>query len=114
MNFAPQQQHTRLHQANAQTEHGGIINVILSHNNNYDVFYKLANAFMRSSLFCKNFNIMYVCNIVDMLVNLERSLFGKSLLLNGLINFLIANSDGNTLQHKMLANVLSVMLTKYY
>lgn len=57
---------------------------------------------------------MTACNLINSLINFELNMFGKSLLLNGFVNFCIANSDGVTIQHKMLTNVLSFLLEKYY
>ena len=78
---------------------------------NYEMFYNLANKVLHNSLFSNSLN---VCAIVDTLINIERRVFHKSFLLNGLVNFLIANSDGHTVQHLMFTALLSTLLNKYY
>ncbi|AGA16174.1 hypothetical protein [Thysanoplusia orichalcea nucleopolyhedrovirus] len=81
---------------------------------NHDKFYEYAIAFVNTSVFKNNLSLINVCNVMDLLINFERNMFGKSLLLNGLVNFCITNSDGATVQHKMLTSVLSFLLSKYY
>jgi hypothetical protein len=78
---------------------------------NHRMFYTLADKLMRNSLVSNGAN---VCAIVDTLIGIERCVFNKSFLLNGIMNFLIANSDGETVQHKMFTTLLSTLLNKYY
>ncbi|UZE89799.1 hypothetical protein [Parapoynx stagnalis nucleopolyhedrovirus] len=80
----------------------------------YNIFYKLANKFLHTNLLYENNTVTSLCMMIDVLVQFERNMFGKSLLLNGLMNFLLINSDGNTIQHILLQNLLGLMLTKYY
>ncbi|AKN81075.1 hypothetical protein [Lonomia obliqua multiple nucleopolyhedrovirus] len=97
---------SRLHRVNAQIQQNGLNSLFF---NNSHIFYKLTNI-----LFTNSGSVANLCSTIDTLVQLERTVYGKSLLLNGIMNFLITNSDGNMLQNKIFVNVLSVMLTKYY
>ncbi|AAD10304.1 unknown [Choristoneura fumiferana multiple nucleopolyhedrovirus] len=53
-------------------------------------------------------------NLFDLVVTVERNMFKKSLVLNGLVNFCICNGDGFTVQHQLLNRVLEVLIEKYY
>ncbi|QCF61030.1 ac19 [Troides aeacus nucleopolyhedrovirus] len=102
---------TRLHCSNA---HAKQTLATLFANRNHSSFYEYAIAFVSTLLFKNNLNLMNACNLINLLINFELNMFGKSLLLNGFVNFCIANSDGITIQHKMVTNVLSFLLEKYY
>nr|AFS52009.1 DekiORF132 [Dendrolimus kikuchii nucleopolyhedrovirus] len=102
----------RLDRANAQTRQNLLS--LLAAAGSQRSFYEMATACLYTILFNENYEQLHLCKLVIALINLERNVFGKSLLLNGLTNFLIANSDGATLQHTILANVLSVILNTYY
>jgi hypothetical protein len=97
----------------AQIIQDATLNVLLKLEN-YNIFYTLANKFLHTNLLCKNNTITSLCMMIDVLVQFERNMFGKSLILNGIMNFLLVNSDGNTIQHVILQNILGQMLTKYY
>ncbi|USC25871.1 hypothetical protein [Palpita vitrealis nucleopolyhedrovirus] len=81
---------------------------------NHDKFYNYAIAFVNASVVKNNCNVLNMCNVINMFIDFERNMFGKSLLLNGLVNFCISHSDGDAIQHKLLTNVLGFLLTKYY
>ncbi|AVA31199.1 ac19 [Oxyplax ochracea nucleopolyhedrovirus] len=99
----------RLDWTNAQTQQNVI--AFLNNSNNHETFCKIAKMLINACLFCQNNTLI---NFIDTLIKLERNMFGKSLLLNCFVNFLINNSDGITLQHAIYTNVLSDLLVKYY
>jgi hypothetical protein len=103
----------RPHRTAVQTIQGDSLKFLFV-SNNYNIFYKLAYKFAHANLLCENYTFSSLCTIIDALVNFERVMFGKSLLLNGLMNFLLLNSDGSTLQHILLQNILGQLLNKYY
>ncbi|ABL75963.1 Mv-ORF11 peptide [Maruca vitrata nucleopolyhedrovirus] len=102
---------TRLYRSNAHTKQ---TLATLFANCNHNKFYEYTISFVSTLLFKNNLNLMGACNLINSLICFELNMFGKSLLLNGLVNFCIVNSDGITIQHKMLTNVLSFLLEKYY
>nr|WRK23130.1 hypothetical protein [Bombyx mori nucleopolyhedrovirus] len=111
MNSGDDDDATRLHYSNA---HAKQTLATLFANRNHSGFYEYAITFVSTLLFKNNLNLMVACNLINTLINFEINVFGKSLLLSKFVNFCIANSDGVTIQHKMLTNVLSFLLEKYY
>ncbi|AAK85580.1 hypothetical protein [Epiphyas postvittana nucleopolyhedrovirus] len=81
---------------------------------NHNVYCERAIAFVTSVLLKNRFNHVTLLNLLDTIINLERDMFKKSLVLNGLVNFCIAHGDGVTMQHQLLNRVLGTLLEKYY
>ncbi|ABF50359.1 unknown [Antheraea pernyi nucleopolyhedrovirus] len=80
----------------------------------HGLFYQHAIAFATAALTGDRLSWPALLSAFDTIVALERSVFNRSLVLNGLINFCIANGDGVTVQHQLLNQMLGVLLDKYY
>lgn len=73
-----------------------------------------AIAFAISAMTGNKMSLPALLYLFDWIVTVERSVYNKSMALNGLVNFCIANGDGVTAQHQLLNRVLGILMEKYY
>ncbi|AAQ91753.1 unknown [Choristoneura fumiferana DEF multiple nucleopolyhedrovirus] len=80
----------------------------------HDVYCERAIAFAITTVTGNRVAWPTLLHLFDFIVTLERNVFNKSLVLNGLVNFCIVHGDGYTVQHQLLNRVLEVLIKKYY
>ncbi|AGR57171.1 hypothetical protein [Choristoneura rosaceana nucleopolyhedrovirus] len=103
-------QFARLNQTNARAQQ--TVSMVAA--SGHALYCDRAIAFIISVMTGDKVNWPTLLNFFDLVVAFERNVFKKSLVLNGLVNFCIANGDGFTVQHQLLNQMLEVLMEKYY
>ncbi|QDL57073.1 hypothetical protein QKQ66_gp138 [Dione juno nucleopolyhedrovirus] len=80
----------------------------------HGVYCQRAIALALSALTGNRISWHALLGLFDMIVAVERNVYGKSLVLNGLVNFCIAHGDGHSAQHQLFNRVLGTLIEKYY
>ncbi|AXS67777.1 ac19-like protein [Cryptophlebia peltastica nucleopolyhedrovirus] len=84
---------------------------------NKRLFYNLCSRYINQTLFQftkGNMALATVQTVLDSVISAERMFFSKSNVLNIIVNFLTAHSDGDNLQCMINLKLLDYFLHKYY
>lgn len=103
-------QYARLNCTNAHTQQ--IVSTFVA--SGHEIYSKRIIAFAISAIIDNKVSWPMLINLFDLIITTERNVFKKSLVLNGIVNFCIANGDGFTLRHHLCNQMLGVLIEKYY